>query len=107
VLAVAALHLLLSSNTGAASIIVPILVALATDLHLDSMSDMAKAGILMTVCGRRVRGVHAVGGCHARGRVSPLICVRCMIRRAEASKASRRCMTDRLSHSTRSPTRHL
>ena len=83
VLAVAGLHLLFSSNTVTASIIIPILVALATDLHLDlwttvapaaftsslafvlvsegpttiipyssgyfSISDMAKAGIWMTL----------------------------------------------------------
>jgi len=43
VLAVAALHLLFSSNTVAASIIIPILVALATDLHLDPWTTVAPA----------------------------------------------------------------
>ena len=43
VLAVAGLHLLFSSNTVTASIIVPILVALATDLHLDVWSVVAPA----------------------------------------------------------------
>src|SRR5262249_48280338 len=42
---------------------------------------------------------------HAWGRVSPLIWVRCMMRRVLSSKASRRCMVQRLSHSTRSPAR--
>jgi sodium-dependent dicarboxylate transporter 2/3/5 len=84
VLAVAGLHLLFSSNTVTASIIMPILVALALDLGIDvwsiaapaaftsslafilvsegpttiipysagyfSIKDMAKAGVLMTVC---------------------------------------------------------
>ncbi len=39
------------------------------------------------------------------GRCSPLTWVRCMIRRLFGSKASRRCMVQRLSHRTRSPTR--
>lgn len=90
VLAVAALHLMFSSNTVTASIITPILVALARDLHLQpwtivapaaftsslafilvsegpttiipyssgyfSIKDMAKAGVLMTIC---------AGGCVA------------------------------------------
>jgi sodium-dependent dicarboxylate transporter 2/3/5 len=43
VLAVAALHLLFSSNTVTASIIVPILVALATDLRLDAWTTVAPA----------------------------------------------------------------
>jgi len=43
VLAVAALHLLFSSNTVAASIIIPILVALATDLRLDAWTTVAPA----------------------------------------------------------------
>ena len=43
VLAVAGLHLLFSSNTVTASIIIPILVALATDLHLDTWSIIAPA----------------------------------------------------------------
>jgi sodium-dependent dicarboxylate transporter 2/3/5 len=43
VLAVAALHLLFSSNTVAASIIVPILVALANELHLDAWMIVAPA----------------------------------------------------------------
>jgi sodium-dependent dicarboxylate transporter 2/3/5 len=43
VLAVAGLHLLFSSNTVTASIIVPILVALATDLHLNVWSVAAPA----------------------------------------------------------------
>jgi di/tricarboxylate transporter len=43
VLAVAALHLLFSSNTVTASIIVPILVALATDLKLDPWMVVAPA----------------------------------------------------------------
>jgi sodium-dependent dicarboxylate transporter 2/3/5 len=43
VLAVAGLHLLFSSNTVAASIIIPILVALATDLGLDPWSIVAPA----------------------------------------------------------------
>jgi sodium-dependent dicarboxylate transporter 2/3/5 len=43
VLAVAGLHLMFSSNTVAASIITPILVALATDLHLDPWSIVAPA----------------------------------------------------------------
>ena len=84
VLAVAGLHLLFSSNTVTASIIMPILVALALDLGIDvwsiaapaaftsslafilvsegpttiipysagyfSIKDMARAGLLMTVC---------------------------------------------------------
>ena len=43
VLAVAGLHLLFSSNTVTASIIIPILVALATDLHLDPWAIVAPA----------------------------------------------------------------
>ena len=43
VLAVAGLHLLFSSNTVTASIIVPILVALARDLHLDVWAMVAPA----------------------------------------------------------------
>ena len=43
VLAVAGLHLLFSSNTVTASIIIPILVALATDLHLDPWTTVAPA----------------------------------------------------------------
>jgi len=43
VLAVAGLHLLFSSNTVTASIIVPILVALATDLQLDVWGTVAPA----------------------------------------------------------------
>ena len=43
VLAVSGLHLLFSSNTVTASIIVPILVALATDLHLNVWSIVAPA----------------------------------------------------------------
>jgi sodium-dependent dicarboxylate transporter 2/3/5 len=43
VLAVAGLHLLFSSNTVTASIIIPILVALATDLHLDAWTTVAPA----------------------------------------------------------------
>ena len=43
VLAVAGLHLLFSSNTVTASIIVPILVALARDLHLDVWATVAPA----------------------------------------------------------------
>lgn len=43
VLAVAMLHLLFSSNTVTASIIVPILVALATDLDLDIWATVAPA----------------------------------------------------------------
>ena len=43
VLAVAALHLLFSSNTVTASIIIPILVALATDLRLDPWTTVAPA----------------------------------------------------------------
>ncbi|HEY3159130.1 MAG TPA: DASS family sodium-coupled anion symporter [Vicinamibacterales bacterium] len=43
VLAVAGLHMLFSSNTVTATIIVPILVALATDLHLDSWATVAPA----------------------------------------------------------------
>lgn len=43
VLAVAALHLLFSSNTVTASIIIPILVALATDLELDPWATVAPA----------------------------------------------------------------
>src|SRR5258708_40120114 len=42
---------------------------------------------------------------HQTGAALPLICVRCMMRRAEASNGSRRFMVQRLSHSTRSPTR--
>ena len=34
----------------------------------------------------------------------PLICVRCRIRRELSSNASRRCIVERLSHMTRSPT---
>src|SRR5229473_1912011 len=41
---------------------------------------------------------------HQAGAALPLICVRCMMRRVEASNGSRRCMVQRLSHSTRSPT---
>ena len=43
VLAVAALHMLFSSNTVTATIIIPILVALATDLHLDPWMTVAPA----------------------------------------------------------------
>jgi len=43
VLAVAGLHLLFSSNTVTATIIIPILVALATDLHLDPWMTVAPA----------------------------------------------------------------
>jgi sodium-dependent dicarboxylate transporter 2/3/5 len=43
VLAVAGLHMLFSSNTVTASIIVPILVALAADLHLDAWATIAPA----------------------------------------------------------------
>ena len=43
VLAVAGLHLLFSSNTVTATIIIPILVALATDLHLDPWTTVAPA----------------------------------------------------------------
>jgi sodium-dependent dicarboxylate transporter 2/3/5 len=43
VLVVAGLHLLFSSNTVTASIIIPILVALATDLRLDSWTTVAPA----------------------------------------------------------------
>jgi sodium-dependent dicarboxylate transporter 2/3/5 len=43
VLAVAGLHLLFSSNTVTASIIIPILVALATDLRLDLWTTVAPA----------------------------------------------------------------
>ena len=43
VLAVCGLHLLFSSNTVAASIIVPILVALARDLNLDVWTIVAPA----------------------------------------------------------------
>ncbi len=43
VVAVAGLHLLFSSNTVTASIIIPILVALATDLHLDPWATVAPA----------------------------------------------------------------
>ena len=43
VLAVAGLHMLFSSNTVTASIIIPILLALATDLHLDPWATIAPA----------------------------------------------------------------
>jgi len=43
VLAVAGLHMLFSSNTVTASIIIPILVALAADLHLDPWATVAPA----------------------------------------------------------------
>ena len=43
VLAVAGLHLMFSSNTVTASIIIPILVALAADLHLDAWATVAPA----------------------------------------------------------------
>src|SRR6185436_17552874 len=43
VLAVAGLHMLFSSNTVTATIIIPILVALATDLHLDPWTTVAPA----------------------------------------------------------------
>src|SRR6266550_1456146 len=43
VLAVAGLHMLFSSNTVTASIITPILLALATDLHLDPWATIAPA----------------------------------------------------------------
>ena len=43
VLAVAGLHMLFSSNTVTATIIIPILVALATDLHLDPWMTVAPA----------------------------------------------------------------
>jgi len=43
VLAVASLHLMFSSNTVAASIIIPILLALAADLHLNPWSIVAPA----------------------------------------------------------------
>ncbi len=39
----------------------------------------------------------------ATGFIVPLICVRCMMRRADPSNGSRRCMVERLSHITRSP----
>ena len=39
----------------------------------------------------------------AAGLWLPLICVRCMMRRASPSNGSRRCMVERLSHITRSP----
>ena len=45
-------------------------------------------------------------GAHTAGAASPLTWVRCMMRRWAGSNASRRCMVQRLSHSTRSPTRH-
>ena len=40
---------------------------------------------------------------NAAGLWLPLICVRCMTRRASPSNGSRRCMVERLSHITRSP----
>jgi sodium-dependent dicarboxylate transporter 2/3/5 len=43
VLAVASLHMLFSSNTVTATIIIPILVALAKDLHLDPWATVAPA----------------------------------------------------------------
>src|SRR6185503_14820989 len=43
VLAVAGLHMLFSSNTVTATIIIPILVALAADLHLDAWTTVAPA----------------------------------------------------------------
>src|SRR5262245_43265139 len=43
VLAVAGLHMLFSSNTVTASIIIPILVALSADLHLDAWATVAPA----------------------------------------------------------------
>ena len=43
VLAVAGLHMLFSSNTVTATIIIPILMALATDLHLDPWTTVAPA----------------------------------------------------------------
>jgi sodium-dependent dicarboxylate transporter 2/3/5 len=43
VLAVAGLHMLFSSNTVTASIIIPILVALSADLHLDPWATVAPA----------------------------------------------------------------
>ena len=43
VLAVAGLHLMFSSNTVTASIIIPILVALSTDLRLDAWATIAPA----------------------------------------------------------------
>ncbi len=42
----------------------------------------------------------------AAPRRSDLICVRCITRRADGSNASRRCIVQRLSQSTRSPTCH-
>src|SRR5262249_44836927 len=42
---------------------------------------------------------------YATGLPLPLICVRCMMRRAAPSNGSRRCMVERLSHITRSPSR--
>ena len=56
VLAVAALHLLFSSNTVTASIIVPILVALANDLRLEPWTH------------RGTGGIHLVAGVHSRQR---------------------------------------
>ena len=72
--------------------------------------EFANAWSLRRDRGRPARFFIGKGGRDARGpgyagRVSPLIWVRCMIRRALGSNASRRCMVQRLSHITRSPTR--
>jgi hypothetical protein len=64
-------------------------------VHASSASGY---GFLRLAPSQRPDAIHA-------GRVSPLIWVRCMMRREFGSKASRRCMVQRLSHSTRSPTR--
>ena len=56
VLGVGVLHLMFSSNTVTASIITPILVALAADLHLDAVDH------------RRAGRVHLVAGVHPRQR---------------------------------------
>jgi len=51
-------------------------------------------------------GVAELGGKGGGGRVAPLIWVRCRMRRDDGSNGSRRCMVQRLSHSTTSPVRH-
>jgi ABC-type sulfate/molybdate transport systems ATPase subunit len=67
-------------------------------------SDRATPVAFMSLSATGVRGPMR---CQPAITGSPTICVRCMRRRRLSSKASRRCMTQRLSHITRSPIRHF